>query len=271
MRLLQRIIILLFVLAVLLYGGTRFYNTKYVDRVAPVIGFSDNEELQVSIHAPKEEFLKNVFATDNRDGDLSGQIMVKSVSPLISSDTAKVYYVVFDKANNMGTASRIIRYTDYEKPEFSLDKALIFAPGDTMTFKDRLKAFDIVDGDISDKIRVTMKTSTEYEGEINTTVQVTNSMGDTAILPLRVIISNAEAKFQPIQLTKYIEYIDAGSSFDPSAYIDSVKDERGRNLSSASVQITSDVNSAETGNYLVNYSCDINGTAYNVYLAVVVK
>ncbi len=271
MRLLERIVTTLFILSLLAYGGTRFYNAKYVDRVAPVIGFSAEGEIQASIHVSNAELLKDVYATDNKDGDISNQIIVKNISPLITADTAKVYYVVFDKANNMGTASRIIRYTDYEKPQFALNEPLIFAPGDIISFMDRLTATDIVDGDISDRIRVTMKTATSYEGVINTTVQVTNSMGDTSILPLRVIVSNAQSVFQPVKLTQYIDYIDVGSSFDPLSYIASAEDEDGKEFPISSIRISSDVNPAEEGNYLVTYTKELNGTPYNVFLAVVVK
>ena len=60
----------------------------------------------------------------------------------------------------MATCSRTVRYTDYEKPHFSLSQGLVYPVGGSVTLLDRLTATDVIDGDISDNIRVTTQNVT---------------------------------------------------------------------------------------------------------------
>ena len=76
--------------------------------------------LEVSVDAGEEELLQGISAWDNRDGDLTSEIMVDHISTLVSDNTAKITYVVFDRSDNASKLTRTIAYTDYETPKFSL-------------------------------------------------------------------------------------------------------------------------------------------------------
>lgn len=56
------------------------------------------------------------MASDDRDGDLTDQILIKGVTPALADSSAQVTYIVFDSANNMATVTRTVRYTDYQAP-----------------------------------------------------------------------------------------------------------------------------------------------------------
>lgn len=267
MRILEKVTIILFAVVLLAFGATQVYLRLFVDRTAPVI-YCNSEILETAVGASDSTLLHGVTASDNRDGDLTDQLMVKSITPLITDNTAKITYIVFDTSDNMATYTRTIRYTNYEKPHFSLHEPLVFSVGSNVDVLSRLEATDTIDGDISGNIRITAQNiSSSYEGLYNITAQVTNSMGDVESLPLKVLISNASAAKPQITLTDYIVYLDAGKDFNPYNYIDTVTARDGSTMSWHDVQVDSAVDTTKPGIYDVSYLYQ----NYTVYLTVVVK
>jgi hypothetical protein len=266
MKNLQRLTIVLFVIMLLVFLGVRYYDRAFVDRTAPVIQ-CDSQILPVSVHDDGDSLLKGVTARDDVDGDLTDQVVIQGVSQLITADTAKVTYVVFDSSNNMGTCTRIIQYTDYEKPRLILTQPLVFQTGEEVDILSLLQAEDRLDGDISGNIRITSQSITNtQEGVYNITVQVMNSMGDVESLPLRVIVSNSAASRKLLTLKAYITYLETGDRFDPVSYITAVN---GGNISD--VTIDSDVDTQEPGNYCVTYTYTVQNRVYTAFLTVVVR
>lgn len=153
-RKMQRVILALFILTLLAFCGLRIYRRLTVDVTPPVITCSSGS-IDVSVTAGDEALLQGVMASDDRDGDLTDQILIKGVSPSLTDSSAQVTYIVFDSANNMATVTRTVRYTDYEAPRFALSQPLVYPAGQTVTLLDRLTASDVLDGDISSGIRIT--------------------------------------------------------------------------------------------------------------------
>ena len=257
MKLLRGIIIGLFVALAALTGASEWYARTQVDRTPPVITCEEGV-LEVSVRADRSELLQGVTARDDRDGDLTDAIMVEHVSNLTGADTARITYVVFDSSDNAATCSRTIRYTDYQKPRFQLTAPLHYYVGDTITLLDRLTAVDVIDGDLQEKIRLTASNLTNtLAGTYHVTVQVTNSLGDTSVLPLTILVDSGSGHLVPeIQLTEYLVYLDAGSSFDPGSYIRSITDPSAgnRNVSRSEAEIFSEVDPDTPGTYEVVYS-----------------
>lgn len=251
------------------FCGVKFYYGQILDRESPVIS-CDSDTIEVSVNDPEEAMLAGVTATDNRDGDLTEMVMVQGVGHLITNDTAKVSYVVFDSSSNMATYSRYVRYTDYQKPVFSLDGALFLPvdPDDAVdTVLNQLKASCVLDGDISQNIRITAHNIDDStEGIYDATFQVTNSMGDVRSIQLKVVVDNYGYARELIRLTDYIIYLDTGSSFEPADWIQSI---RSGNISD--VEIESDVNTQVPGTYHVSYAMERNGGTYTTFLTVVVE
>lgn len=269
MKLLQRITILLFVLSAVAFGALTVRDRFFTDHTPPTLTCV-SDPLEISVNDPKEVLFQDLQATDDTDGDLTDQIILRSVSPLITSDTAKVSYIVFDAAGNQAVLSRTVRYTDYRKPVFSLFRPLVFQVGETVTLKDRLAANDPVDGNITNNIRiVSQNISTQYEGTYHVEVQVTNSLGDTATLPLKVIMSN-QATPQLIFLTQYIVYLQEGASFQPEDYIQSVRNPDFTDADPDQLTIQSSVDTQSPGIYDVLYTYTADTQTYQAYLTVVV-
>lgn len=269
MKLTQRITVLLFLLVGAVFSVLTVRDRFLADRTPPVLHCASGV-LEISVNEPEETLLYGVTAIDDTDGDLSDQVLIQSVSPLITNDTAKVSYVVFDSANNMATASRTIRYVDYQKPTFDLLSPLVFQVGKTVTLKDRLRAYDVIDGNITDNIRVTSQNlSTQYEGAYTVTVQVTNSMGDSASVPLRVVMA-AQVSPQMIYLKDYIVYLELGEAYDAADNIRSVRTAEGDYGDPAEVQVSGAVDTSTPGVYDVLYTYANGGRTYQVYLTAVV-
>lgn len=270
MKALRIITILIFIISLLVYGGVHVYYQYSLDRVPPVIQ-CDDTVLQVSVNADEKTLLEGVTAADDRDGDLTDQIMIQGISRLLTSDTARITYVVFDASENMASRTRTIQYTDYERPRIQLDQAPVFAPvpsGDPLVeLGEALKAVDVRDGDISGNIRITAQNVDMYEeGIYRVNVQVSNSMGDTEVVPLTVVLSNENADEPLIQLSSYITYVSAGSEFHPAEHITAV-DGSSYRPSDKNLKITSNVDTAAAGTYEVCYSYK----TYTVYMTVVVR
>lgn len=273
MRKLQSITILVFLIVLFVFAGMKAYNYLFVDHASPVLR-ADADEISISVKDPESVLLNGMSAYDAKDGDLTDQIIVTGVSQLISADTAKVSYMVFDKAGNAASLTRKVRYVDYELPRFRLTTPLIYPVGEVVTLLDRLTASDVLDGDISGSIRVTVQNlKVDVEGTYSVTVQVSNSLGDTAVLPLSVLISNAYAAQQVIELSDYVVYLEQGQVYDPKMYIRAVKPTSGTTASADDVTVTvSDgFDTGVTGAYQVLFRYHTDQVDYQVYQTVVVR
>lgn len=269
MRKWKVILALLLVVMVGLTVASELYRRGFEDTTPPKL-VCDSDVLEVSVQADQAALLQGVTATDNKDGDLTGEILVDHVSTLVTSDTAIITYVVFDSANNAAKATRTIRYTDYKAPRFRLTKPLCYPVGSTVTLLDRLSVEDVVDGDITGNVRMTTQNlNTAIPGIYTLTLQVTNSLGDTVVLPLSVVIQ-AGSNAPEIQLKEYLIYLPVGGAFDPADYLRKVT-ENGRGISSSDVDITSHVDTTQAGVYEVLYQYQGTGGLGTAVLTVVVE
>ena len=99
MRTCKVILVILFVLVTALTCFSHFYRQESVDDTPPVLTCTEEGAGGFRERVPGE-LLRGITAWDDRDGDLTGEIMVDHISTLISANTAKITYVVFDHADN---------------------------------------------------------------------------------------------------------------------------------------------------------------------------
>ena len=102
-------IIALMSAACLALGGVTFFLLATEDRKAPEIQIQDADITYVN-GSDYSELLKGVTATDNREGDVTQNLVVEGVYPNDDGTTASVVYAVKDKKNNVRKASRIVKY-----------------------------------------------------------------------------------------------------------------------------------------------------------------
>ena len=266
MRTLKTILIICLVLVTAAFAAGQVYLRVVTDTVPPVITL-DSDSITVSVEDGRDALLSGVTASDAKDGDLTGQIIVSGVSKLISNNTAKVSYMVFDKAGNMASATRYVVYSDYHRPRFMLITPLVYSLGETVSITGRLQAQDAVDGDITSSIRVlSSDIISSTEGVYNLTLQVINSLGDTAQVTLPVTIRAEADGDSAVKLRRYLVYVGLGDNFEPRNYIESVS--AG---SVSDVRIDSNVDTQSAGCYLVTYTVTSGGRSSSALMTVVVE
>ncbi|MBQ7801730.1 MAG: hypothetical protein IJ375_05345 [Oscillospiraceae bacterium] len=204
-----------------------FFGYRLVDRLgtdtkAPEITISP-ETPQVSVRDSRELLLQGVTAEDRTDGDVTASLVVESVKLTDSDGTVNVTYAAFDAAGNVAKAERQARYTDYESPKFSLSEPLTFAQNSGFNVFDIVTAEDMLDGDITHRIRVTSldESSITALGTHQIEFRVSNSMGETVklVLPLEVYLAGSYQA--TVELTDYLVYLPVGSAFNASSYLES--------------------------------------------------
>lgn len=269
MRVLKFLLLVLLVAVGAAYGFTTASTLLSDTDVPPRIQCA-SELLEVSVSDGEEALLAGVTASDKQDGDITGKLRIRGVSKLVTNDTAKVSYIVFDSDGNAATASRMIRYTDYEKPHFALSRGLVYTEGEAIKLLDRLTAEDVLDGDITNSIRVSSRSSTSDPDIKTVAVQVTNSMGDTARINLPIVIYSGTEVRPSILLTQYLIYLPQGGSFNADRYLAVVSTANGQG-NIKDVQITDTVDTSTPGTYYVYYRYPYNYTVGMSVLTVVVE
>lgn len=283
MRRLRAIICLVFILSGAVFAAYTVKSGIVEDHKPPVIT-CDEDTIQVSV---KEEdmdaaLLKGVKATDNRDGDLTKSVRVASLSHFISGTKRTVSYVVFDKANQVGTLERTVEYKDYTSPKIYMSKPMRYSGTEMekVNFEENLTAEDCLDGDITSQIRTNLESAYAYSqaGTYGLTLQVSNSAGDVCAVPVEITVldvSDTQENYKeyPV-LSEYIVYTEVGKQIKLEDYLIGIE-KNGTEYSfkedkdmlfaeKGDVKIESKVDYSEPGVYTVEYSYKAEGASKGV-------
>ena len=192
------------------------------DTTAPVLSV-DSEVLQVSVEATDEELLQGVRATDNVDGDVTASVLVEGIGKMNENHEATITYAAFDSSDNVAKISRKVQFTDYEPPVFRQRHSLTFATNTSPDVLTYLTAYDMMDGDISRRIKgmlVSDTSSLAYSGIHQVEFRVTNSLGDTQHITLPVEVYEPSAYNATVDLGgDYLVYVKQGTAFKPAKYL----------------------------------------------------
>lgn len=254
----HRILILIALFMVILYGFNRVLLYRSFDKTGPEISFEE-ELLKVSVKVTEEELLEGITAIDEKDGDVTDSIMIESISKLLAGNERIVTYAAFDGDNHVGKAERRIQYTDYTSPRFSLDEPLTTSLSSDMSeMLQALHAKDCIDGDISDQIVVMNVDITGLTGEeasMTCEVQVTNSCGDIASLelPVSVDMSGNSSQFTEIELKKYLIYTKVDKKVDLKSYVKNIASV-SQSVTAEDLKISTDLDTSKPGAYTATYS-----------------
>lgn len=246
-------------------GGTLAYKHYTQDQTLPEITF-EQDPLSVSVADGRAALMLGVSAYDAKDGDITSKLILEKVE-MDEHGQVNATYAVCDNDNHVASRTRTIIYTDYEKPRFSISDALSFAPSSSVQLRDRVKANDVIDGDISDNIRInTNSLSPYYAGLYAVTFEVTNSLGDRAALTLDVEIREMNYNEPEIELSTYLVYIteEQAKTFDAASYVKSVSGAQKSDVHASNTRLQPGVNR-------ISYSCrNENGVRGSSALYVVV-
>lgn len=271
MRYLRLGTILALIVMLILTGWTVSQELRK-DTTPPV--FSDPlEEIHISISDDPSAMLAQLSATDDRDGDLTDHIRIERISRFGDHNQVDVSFVVFDNARNMSRHYRTVYYDDYTPPRFSLAEPLVYNEGATVGVMDRLKLYDVLEGDISYKVKLEdANVNDSQSGMYEVTLRAVTDHGvDVAVrVPLNVLKYDALAP--KITLSDYLVYVKKGADFEPSQYITDVRDCNGFPIDFKLVFVYSQVDTTKAGGGQVRYeTTDGLGRKGYTYLTVIVE
>lgn len=224
MKRLRALSVILFLVSAAVFTLYQVKQMKEADKLPPLISIEERVK-EVSVTDGDEKLLEGVTADDTKDGDVSDSLVVESLSNFLDTNRRLVSYAAFDSDNHVSKSTREIVYTDYVKPQFELEEPLRFPVG-TTNFQEYMKVVDCLDGDLSDKIKISPDTSiiVDVAGNYNVKFQAANSAGDVVYLPVTVeLYENGTYNQTPqIGLSQYLVYVPQGEKLDPKSYLENV-------------------------------------------------
>jgi hypothetical protein len=209
--------------------GAAWYFLKDVDRTRPEITFTGDP-------APYREgedvsiLLSNVTAYDSHDGDLTSEVRVNQITPIDNKTRARVTYAVIDARKNIATASQIVDYTPL--PDELGDESVTDSPEDVS---------------LADENAALGEGTPDEEA-----LESVNVEGVNAEAPVLVLNSGSDM-------------ISASDSFNYSAYIASVTDDKdSQDELFRHITIEGDYSTNRAGTYpLTIYVTDSDGNSSN--------
>lgn len=273
MRIVRLGLIIVFLLSLGLFGVTEAAQFVLQDQTEPEIT-SDRDVLEITCDYTEDQLMEGLSASDEKDGDLTSQIIAGSFSRFIEEGVSNITYVVFDSSNHPASLTRKVHFTDYHSPRFTLTEPLVFSEeeGSYTEAMERLGATDQLDGDLKDWITQT-DTDVNYQriGAYTMNVQVESSLGAVSELALPVHVVSGESRNVDIALTGGILYTRTGSEINPMDYVREVTDSRGDQLDTSTIDVSSNVDTSQPGVYEIHYEVNEgNGSSGETWLTVVV-
>ena len=265
-------VIILLAASLGIYGAGVTREKSGEDPTMPVIE-SDREVLEIPVDYEEADLLEGLTASDEKDGDLTDQILVGEFSQFVEKGLCNVSYVVFDSSNQPATFSRQVRFMDYVSPRLTLSEPLVFTVGQAESAVARIGATDVLDGDISSLIRQT-DSDIDYRtaGSYTITVEVTNSFGDVETQTLPVHVTEPSRQELEIELSGFIVYLTPGAEFDAASYVQGLTDAYGEPMDTELVTVESGVDTDTEGCYEVHYQAeDENGREGETWMTVIVR
>lgn len=263
----------LMVLSLASVAGYMFYQKTVASPGVPSIHFA-SESLDVPTNAGEEELLQGVTATDPEDGDVTASLMVEGMSRIDKDNNVKVSYVAFDSKNHMARAERTVHLIDYTDTRFSFSSALLFAASNRIDVLDRVTATDILDGDISHKVKFSLEgdsVSINSVGEYQVELRVTNSLGATAHLPVTVEVTQTEPNPAKITLDRYVLYLSKGAKFNAERHVVGYNAAGEHRTGADGLTISGEVDTRKAGVYTVDYTYGSADSRSRTRLIVVVE
>lgn len=260
------------------FAAYQFLWNQTYDREPPKITM-DQDELTLSVSDPESALLQGITATDPQDGDVTGSLVVESVRGVVANQEFTVTYAAFDSAGNVAKAQRTVHYSDYVSPRFSLTGSLLFQSDPSLDIFSVLKAEDVVDGDLTERIKATMTSGGQQisePGDYTVEFRVTNSLGDTSYFEAPIRVVAAENNAAAVTLSEYLVYASKGEQFQPKEYLDSMKAGKesialGRYNSDVFIDVDSNVDTDTPGTYWVDYTVTYGDYVGQSRLIVVVE
>lgn len=221
-------IIVLFAITSMLFFLYMLFDKARNNDLPPII-IAASDEIRVSVTADQAELLSGLTAMDAEDGDITDSIMIESISEFTDEGKCTITYAVFDSHNHVAVLSRTLHYTDYTPPRFQILANLEFSYTEGVNPLDYVRAVDCIEGDISNRITMTLLDANDSLGKVGTHItefRVTNNLGDSSVIRTEIDItdiSTTEQRMIPVvELSDYLIYVGQGELVEPLDYITAI-------------------------------------------------
>lgn len=265
MRKIKIFSIVLFICYAAIYIGCRIYAGVMTDHTPPVISGS-GDVIQVSVEDPQEKLLEGMTAEDDRDGDVTDSLVVQEISEFDDEGKRTVHYAAVDDSGNVSYYSRVMQYTDYQAPVFSLSVPLRFPMGAGFNICEGISASSVLDGDLTNKIKYTLDraVSASAPGTYQVEFRVMDSAGSTSYLTTELEVYDPAEERVQVELSSYLVYLQVNDAFNPNDYFKSSSPEGDLNIQST-------VDTSKAGTYYADYWVTEGSLSGKSRLVVVVR
>ena len=246
------------ILAVLISVATVYLEIgNFESSVGPVIEMQDPsiETIEASINTTDEELAAMVKAYDDKDGDISKNIVVEHKNYFFEKGLSTITFSVCDSDNNVAKITKDIRYVDYTSPKIEVYSDLIYTVGSEERISSYFKVVDVFDGDISSRLKIISSDFNKgIPGEYTAHCKVTNSFGDTREMIFPILIEPQAKHDAEIFLTQHYVYLAKGEEHDFAQYLDSVESGLGHGYDTEDVVInTEKLDNTKPGVYPIDF------------------
>lgn len=169
------------------------------DTVKPVMKGKGLKNRTVYVGTKKIDYLKNVTATDNVDGNLTSKIKVnKSKVNLKKAGTYTVTYSVTDSSGNTATVKKKVTVKKDAKPVLKGVKNRTVYVGSKVDYLKGVTATDKRDGNLTSKIKVNKsKVNLKKAGTYTVTYTVMDRSKNKTVKTAKIIVKNREKEYDP--------------------------------------------------------------------------
>ncbi len=187
----------------------------YKDVIAPVITLKQGNEIKVNRGT---NFTDPGFtASDECDGDITNQVSVEGDVDTKTDGTYTITYKVTDSSDNQTIVKRKVRVGDFVAPVIALrgEKSSYIKVG-TSYAEPGFTATDNVDGNLTEKVKVSGSVNTSKMGRNVVTYTVKDAFGNQTTVERVVYVYEKQASYNPVNPGNKVIYL----TFDdgPSRY-----------------------------------------------------
>ncbi|MBO9131245.1 immunoglobulin-like domain-containing protein [Bacillus sp. 165] len=201
--------------------------------------------------------LKGVTAEDGLDGNLTDYIRVIGTIDNSRPNTSTLTYIVTDKSGNKTTLSRKITVIDNIKPVILGGTTKSIAINSIFDPYDSVYAYDNVDNDLTENMKVSGTVDTKKKGEYTLTYTVSDKSGNTTAVIRKITVYD---NVKPIITGATSKTIAIGTGFNAKTGVFATDNVDG-SLTNI-IKISGSVNTKAKGTYTLTYS--VSDTSGNV-------
>ncbi len=132
----QRMVTGLLTAGCIALAGAGYMTYKNQDRTAPEIKVDQSKKIAYTEGEDYGKLLEGVTAQDEKDGDLTNEVFVEKVVPVVRRRLLSIYGVT-DKAKNVGTARREVTYQTAEDSDAAEETAQDAAAADEQSIDEQ--------------------------------------------------------------------------------------------------------------------------------------